>query len=245
MSGHGNWSGQTSRERRQQENNNDDVDTSFAYTQEGYNPNSIRNGYSGTVDGSDVTDRWTPPTSGEWGAEIESVMDEQRFRGKPKVVDATEFAKAAEEAAGGQGLILQRGYGATSSDVLDAYKQSLYDGEWYVSCGGGAAYGHGMYAAYSLGSTRPTSETTRTARGYASMYGNHTRVETMTLAPNARMVSYEDIESMMRSDRSGAAKARYNEGTYATMKGYDFMYTNDGSGYSVVLNRTKLIILNT
>lgn len=205
----------------------------------------MNNGFSGSVSGGDITESWTPPTSGEWGAEIESVMDAQGFRSKPKVVDAREFAVAASEAANGQGLILQRGYGATSAEILDAYKESLYDGEWYVSCGGGAAYGHGMYAAYAFGQSTPTVSTTETARGYASMYGNHTRVETMTLAPNAKIISYERIGSMMNNDRAGASKAGYNEGVYAAMKGYDFMYTENGTGYSVVLNRSKLIILNT
>ena len=244
MSGHGTWSGQRTRERREER-------PDWAYTQEHYDGNATNNGFSGMVDGTDKSSSWTAPeTNDSWGrnrgANIESIMDEQGFRGKPKVVGAREFEEAAQKAFNGQGLVLQRGYGSDSSEVLKAYKDSLYDGEWYVSCGGGAAFGFGMYAGFEIGATKPTANTTNIARDYAEMHGTHTRVETMTLAPNAKVATFRQLDKMMSNDPAGKSRANGDRGVYAAMKGYDFMYDTDyGSGYSVVLNRTKLIILNT
>lgn len=80
--------------------------------------------------------------------DIEDIINQQGFDGKPRVVDANEFDKAVKAANGGNGLIMQRSYSASSHEILDGYRNQLYDGKWYVDCSeGGSVYGQGMYAA--------------------------------------------------------------------------------------------------
>ena len=54
---------------------------------------------------------------------------------------------AAVKASGG--FIAQRTYSASSQEVLDAYQDSLYNGEWQLGGKGGTHYGQGMYCAFS------------------------------------------------------------------------------------------------
>ena len=76
--------------------------------------------------------------------EIQDVINQQGFDGKPKIVDADEFNEAVKKS----GFVAQRTYAALDQEVLDAYRDSLYDGDWYVDCSsGGSRYGQGMYSA--------------------------------------------------------------------------------------------------
>lgn len=76
--------------------------------------------------------------------EINDVINQQGFDGLPKVVDDDEFEKAVKES----NFVAQRTYSAPSKEILDAYREALYNGDWYVDCSeGGAAYGRGMYCA--------------------------------------------------------------------------------------------------
>lgn len=79
------------------------------------------------------------------GQDIKSVIHAQGFDGKPKVVSSQEeFDKAVKESS----FVAQRTYSASSQEVLDAYREELYNGDWYVECtDGGAQYGQGMYCA--------------------------------------------------------------------------------------------------
>ena len=75
---------------------------------------------------------------------IDDVIDQQGYNGLPRVVSEEEFNKAVEES----GFIAQRTYGASSQEELDAYRDQLYNGEFYVNCSvGGCQYGQGMYCA--------------------------------------------------------------------------------------------------
>lgn len=90
------------------------------------------------VSGEDISASYT----GE--RDIKSVLQAQGFDGLPKVVGQDEFDNAVQES----GFVAQRTYVASSQEVLDAYRDMLYDGEWYVDCSvGGAQYGQGMYCA--------------------------------------------------------------------------------------------------
>ena len=267
---------------------------------------STSNGFSGTVDGKDISGSWIPPTSTARGADIESVMDAQGFRGMPKLIsDQAEFDKAAQAAWGGNGMVMVRGIGASDQFTLDAYSDSLTNGEWYVTCGGGAAHGYGQYAAYRYGSTKPRRSDVNEAMGYGSYYGDHTKVFTMTLDPSAKIGEESKLRDSMRDHNRNAVKnssavgneinrilnkslvtygerqairdaqwgdlkprsayatnaKSYNRtmkrlqaalrsegktaftdvGVFAAARGYDFYYDRN-TGYSVTLNRTKLII---
>ncbi len=68
-----------------------------------------------------------------------------------------------------------------------------------------------------------------------------TKVETLTLDSSARVVSYSQIHNMMKDEHI----AEDDVGVYAALKGYDAINA-EGHGlsasYTVVLNRTKLIL---
>ena len=99
------------------------------------------------AEGQDMLGTWQRRPD-EYDFEIEDVMAAQGFDGKPRIVDADEFDRAVRQANGGDGLIMQRTYSAPDQATLDAYRESLYDGKWYVDCStGGSQYGQGMYCA--------------------------------------------------------------------------------------------------
>lgn len=80
----------------------------------------------------------------EFEFDIEDTINAQGFDGLPRVVDPEEFDKYVEES----GFIAQRNYSAPNKEILDAYREELYNGKWYVDCSaGGAQYGQGMYCA--------------------------------------------------------------------------------------------------
>lgn len=95
------------------------------------------------VDGNDMSMTWERRPD-EFDFEINDVIDAQGFDGNPRVVDADEFDRAVKESK----FIAQRTYSAPDKETLDAYREQLYNGKWYVDCStGGAQYGQGMYCA--------------------------------------------------------------------------------------------------
>ena len=88
------------------------------------------------VHGSDITSSYKGKT------DITSVLKAQGFDGLPKVLDKDEFDKAVKESH----FIAQRSVTASSPEILDAYQDALYNGEFYATCAtGGASYGQGLY----------------------------------------------------------------------------------------------------
>lgn len=80
----------------------------------------------------------------EFDFEIEDIVNKQGFDGKPKVVDVDEFKKCMKES----NFYAERTYSANSKEILNLYKEELYNGKWYIDCStGGAQYGQGMYCA--------------------------------------------------------------------------------------------------
>lgn len=103
------------------------------------------------VEGKDLTGTWERRPE-QFDFEIEDVMNAQGFDGLPQVVTPEEFDKAVKEANGGKGFIAQRTYSAPDQETLEAYRESLYTGKWYVDCStGGASFGKGMYTASTDG----------------------------------------------------------------------------------------------
>lgn len=99
------------------------------------------------INGKDISATWKRRPD-QFDFEIEDVINAQGFDGKPRVVSAEEFDKAVKAANNGNGFIAQRTYSAPNQETLDAYRDQLYDGKWYVDCStGGAQYGQGMYCA--------------------------------------------------------------------------------------------------
>lgn len=147
----------------------------------------------GIVNGADILGTWQRRPD-EFDFEIEDVMAAQGFDGKPRIVDADEFDRAVRQANGGEGLVMQRVYSAPDRATLDAYRESLYDGKWYVDCSkGGSAYGQGMYAVsdFKGNLTKGITDEIETYKR-----GPIDAVETMTLDPSARFVEYNDAAAM-------------------------------------------------
>lgn len=97
--------------------------------------------------GKDISKAWERRPD-KFDFEIEDVINAQGFDGLPRVVSRAEFDKAVKAANGGKGFIAQRTYSAPDQETLDAYRDQLYHGKWYVDCStGGAQYGQGMYCA--------------------------------------------------------------------------------------------------
>lgn len=99
------------------------------------------------VNGKDISSTWKRRAD-QFDFEIEDVINAQGFDGMPRIVSEKEFNEAVKAANNGNGFIAQRSYSAPDTETLDAYREQLYNGKWYVDCStGGAQYGQGMYCA--------------------------------------------------------------------------------------------------
>lgn len=150
------------------------------------------------AEGQDILGTWQRRPD-EYDFEIEDVIAAQGFDGKPRVVDADEFDQAVRQANGGDGLIMQRTYSAPDQATLDAYRDQLYHGKWYVDCStGGAQYGQGMYAAADY-TGKLSDGIKEEMQHYISLNesrgAEHAYVETMTLDPSAKIIRYADIDA--------------------------------------------------
>lgn len=87
---------------------------------------------------------YTSPDLAKFDHVIEKSIHVQKFDGNPSVVEYEDFKKAMEES----GFYAERTYSANTQELLDEYREQLYNGKWYVDCSeGGAQYGQGMYCA--------------------------------------------------------------------------------------------------
>lgn len=97
------------------------------------------------VEGKDITKdfKWDKE---KFPHEINAVIHQQGFDGKPKIVSSEEFDRIVKENP--DSPLLFRSYTAPDKETLAAYDKQLEGGDWYVDCGtGGAQYGQGMYCA--------------------------------------------------------------------------------------------------
>lgn len=190
------------------------------------------------VDGRDISSTWTP--TGDYTYDVRDIIHQQGFDGVPRVVDAEEFEQLAKSARDG-GFIMQRAYGAPSQEVLDAYREALYGGDFYVDCSGGHMYGRGMYASWEDG-TEPTKAMQRTSEKYAKSHGaNVGNIETMTLDKSAKLIEYNDLMDKWEDEKIPKSLREGDDGALAAALGYDGILV-DRDKEIVVLNRTKLII---
>lgn len=199
------------------------------------------------AEGKDLTGKWQRRED-QFDFAIEDVMDAQGFDGLPSVVSKEEFERLVAEANGGQGFIAQRTYSAPDQETLDMYRDQFYNGKFYVDCSGGSRLGRGMYCAANY-----NGELTEGLKYEISNYvkGDFNATETFTLTKDAKIINYHDIYQMKNDfiDSLPAYERRtyrkMDVGAFATLKGYDAIM-EDASGsvsYTVILNRTKVIIL--
>jgi hypothetical protein len=158
------------------------------------------------VEGRDILDTWRRRED-EFDFEIDDVINAQGFDGLPRVVGADEFDRAVGAANGGDGLIMQRTYSAPDRETLDAYRDQLYHGKWYVDCSvNGSTYGQGMYATPDWHGEE--SSGLRQAAEFYSKFNassglTESYTEMMTLDRSAKVVDYADVKKRFDAYRSG------------------------------------------
>lgn len=144
------------------------------------------------VDGENLLGKWERRAD-KFTFEIEDVMNAQGFDGLPTVVSTEEFNRVVSES----NFIAQRTYSAPTQEILDSYRNELYNGKWYVDCStGGAQYGQGMYCAADYTGTLTDGirnemkhyQDLNVSRGSPNAY-----TETFTLDKSAKIVTYEDV----------------------------------------------------
>lgn len=98
---------------------------------------------SGVINGKNIVGEWKRRHN-EFEYDIEDIVNYQGYDGKPKVVEYEEFVKHMKES----NFYAERTYSANSQEILDLYRDELYNGKWYIDCStGGSQYGKGMYCA--------------------------------------------------------------------------------------------------
>lgn len=158
----------------------------------------LTSGKRGVVQGKDISGTWERRAD-KFEFAIDDVIDAQGFNGLPKIVSEEEFEKAVKES----NFIAQRSYSAQNQDVLDSYRDQLYNGDWYVDCStGGAQYGQGMYCASDYTGTLSDGikEEMKHYRevGESRFSGSDavSYTETFTLTPDAKIITYNDLYNM-------------------------------------------------
>lgn len=160
------------------------------------------------VQGSDIAGSY------EGKGDIKSVIKAQGFDSIPKVVTKDEFNKALKAS----GIIAQRVYAASDQKTLDAYREALYSGEWYVECTeGGSVFGQGMYTAADHNG-KLSDDTKNEMRNYAKSYTDYLKstghenpvyyVETMTMDPSAKIADYGTLMDEWNGDVSDPEKEK-------------------------------------
>lgn len=210
------------------------------------------------VNGTDISQSWQRRAD-KFDFEIDDVIDAQGFNGLPNVVSADEFDVAVKKS----NFIAQRTYSAPSQDVLDTYRNQLYNGKWYIDCSvGGSVYGKGMYGSYNLG-TKVTEQMSQDMIAYGS-HSKFANVETFTLSEGSKIITSSELTKLQvefsskimsgLKERGGWGSEEAikwadersslvsDSGTFAAALGYDAIIVDNGmDNYCIILNRTKVI----
>lgn len=163
------------------------------------------------VQGKDISVTWKRRPD-QYDFEIEDVIAAQGFDGLPRIVNVDEFDRLVHKANEGNGFIAQRSYSAPSQEILDAYREQLYSGKWYVDCStGGAQYGQGMYCAADYNgklSDGIRGEMEHYSELGKSRYdgGGFSYIETITLDPSAKIITYKDLVKQIEVFKAGRKK---------------------------------------
>lgn len=183
--------------------------------------------------GKDLSDTYTRRPD-EFAFEIEDAMNAQGFDGLPQVVSAKEFDKAVKAANNGEGFIAQRTYSAPDQETLDAYRDQLYNGKWYVDCStGGAQYGKGMYCAADYTGTLSDGikeEMSHYKDINAVIDENGKRVDLLTMQKQAERTEYKRITGR-EFDRDNYNVQAYNQ---AAQNVREYMYREESTMESFV-----------
>ena len=149
------------------------------------------------VNGSDITKSYSGKT------DLKSILKAQGFDGLPKVVSKKDFDDAVKACS----FIAQRTYSASSQEVLDAYRDQLYNGDFYVE-GGEARYGQGMYCASSE-SGEVTDEMRQVMEHYKTA-GETKSIDTMAMWEKSQAKKAE-LQENNPEEYEAASKMPYTE----------------------------------
>lgn len=197
------------------------------------------------AEGKDLVAQEFDPSTGPSAFAMENTVAAQGFDGYPSTMSKEQFDAYLAKNPGA--VEMYRGFDAQDATQTKQYHESLMSGNFYVQNSGGAVYGSGMYAArvynaaigddISRGRDFSVTRAKQTADGY-----DGAKVQRMALRPNAKFVDHATIRREFR-DLPLSTQKRYNRdvGVYAAAKGYDAIRVG-GSNYTVILNRTKLIV---
>lgn len=169
---------------------------------------------STVVNGKDISETWERRPD-KFDFEIDDVLNAQGFDGKPRVVSKAEFDEAVKNAS----FIAQRAYSAPDQETLDAYRDQLYNGKWYVDCStGGARHGQGMYCIADYNGNI-TGDMRSEASAYAGYYGNRpSYIETFTVDPSARFIEEATIREKMNAYNEGLRSNAYRDAIAETTR---------------------------
>ena len=141
------------------------------------------------VEGMNVIGEWQP--SGEYEHTIDDIIHTQGYDGKPMLVDADEFDEAMKKS----NFYAERTYSADTQELLDDYRNQLYDGKFYTDCStGGAQYGQGMYTAacYDIADSEHMAGVKLEMADYKKVGTdagrNYSYTESITLQPDAKIL---------------------------------------------------------
>lgn len=209
------------------------------------------------VDGKDLSNKFSFDNNST-DYSIEQVIKAQGFDGQPTLTnDPIAFANACKSS----NFVAVRGISATDSATMQKYDDELKYGDFYVKCSGGSVHGYGLYAAsYEANSSHSSNlaqDAQSTARSYASG-SSVKKIYSMTLDKSAKIGTESTLYKQMMNDKeyktmcSNSSMNRsytMDVGVYAAYKGYDAFIANNGrsnhsSDYTVILNRSKLIIFD-
>ena len=169
---------------------------------------------STVVNGQDISTTWKRRPD-KFDFEIDDVLNAQGFDGKPRVVSKAVFDEAVKNA----NFIAQRAYSAPDQETLDAYRDQLYNGKWYVDCStGGARHGQGMYCIADYNGNI-TGDMRSEASAYAGYYGNRpSYIETFTVDPSAKFIEEATIREKMNAYNEGLRSNAYRDAIAETTR---------------------------
>lgn len=169
---------------------------------------------STVVNGKDISLTWERRPD-KFDFEIDDVLNAQGFDGKPRVVSKAVFDEAVKNA----NFIAQRAYSAPDQETLDAYRDQLYNGKWYVDCStGGARHGQGMYCIADYNGNI-TGDMRSEASAYAGYYGNRpSYIETFTVDPSAKFIEEATIREKMNAYNEGLRSNAYRDAIAETTR---------------------------
>ena len=166
------------------------------------------------VEGKNMVD--FTPRSGKFPEMIEDIIDQQGYNGKPQLITRAQYNEMIAQGR----PAMNRTYTADSQATLDAYKEQLRRGDFYVDCSvGGSQYGKGMYTAtaWDPSDTEQRNGLQKEMLHYRKLgldrgfkFG---KVEYMTLDPSAKVIKYSRVTSTYFDEMSKAGQIKFPEPT--------------------------------